>query len=649
MLERLVATILRAAILAALILAAAAVLGPPTMWRLPRAQYVVPVTAAVAWLVAIALHWLATRRGWQRTAVAALGGCAVFGAWLFMLLVWRPDLLADSAPARRAIIACVAVGIAGSLLLAPSRRPGTWIAAAAACVLAAAGLAVQVSYWQRWWPGPPVPERVTRLLDTSLYQLRVDEYLRYVPHHFRTGGGIEAWDDRFLLVTGDGRLYVFAENGNGGLDVTELPHRVPINPEEFVASAAEIYKDRPWKGVEAGVFRVAGALVMDSGGLRRVLVAHHWWDVQNSCFTLRLSALEGTPAELLAPDGGRSWRTVFDANPCLPLNTTNPAGPRFEGWENGGALARLQGDEILLTVGVHAFDGVTRPENYAQDDSSAYGKIMRIDVVTGEARVYTRGHRNAQGLLVAHDGSIWSSEHGPRGGDEINQIIEGQDYGFPSVTYGTDYAKRTWPLNDKPGFHDGYERPIYAFVPSIGPSAITEIVGPPFDRWEGDLVIGSLKGERLMRARIREERLIFSESMHIGRRIRDVHRTQDGRLLLWTDDSTIAFVAPTAVNRGEELAVQCTACHGFTEWIVSGERGPNLGGVAGRRVAGRDDYAYSDAMRAFGGRWTRERLDAFLADPQGTVPGTTMVFPGMPDPEERRLLIEYLENLAPPD
>jgi cytochrome c2 len=359
--------------------------------------------------------------------------------------------------------------------------------------------------------------------------------------------------------------------------------------------------------------------------------------------------LEGRPEEFRDPAAQLQWRTVYDAPPCLTLNTTNPTGPRFEGLENGGRMVVLEGEEILLTLGTHAFDGVVRPENLAQDPASGYGKIMRINVGTGEHRIFTSGHRNPQGLHIAADGEIWSAEHGPRGGDEINRIEEGRNYGWATVTYGTDYARRSWPLNQNPGSHVGFERPVYSFVPSLGLSALTSAGKAPFPLWEGDLLIGSLKGQTLFRARIRDERLIFAENIPMGARLRDVITAPDGRLVLWTDDSSVIFVEPTDVNQGESLAGTCVACHSLAEWDMSTALGPNLSGIVGRKVAARPDFRYSPALQSLGGRWTAERLDAFLANPQGFAPGTSMAFPGIADPAQRRQVIDYLGNMATPD
>jgi glucose/arabinose dehydrogenase len=118
--------------------------------------------------------------------------------------------------------------------------------------------------------------------------------------------------------------------------------------------------------------------------------------------------------------------------------------------------------------------------------SPSPGKVVAIDLVTKAARIIASGLRNPQGLLAARDGTIWLTEHGPQGGDEINIVREGANYGWPYVTYCTEYGwrpLRNWPLNPVQGRHDGYERPAFVFVPSIGISNLIQPDSREFPLW----------------------------------------------------------------------------------------------------------------------------------------------------------------------
>jgi cytochrome c len=119
---------------------------------------------------------------------------------------------------------------------------------------------------------------------------------------------------------------------------------------------------------------------------------------------------------------------------------------------------------------------------------------------------------------------------------------------------------------------------------------------------------------------------------------------RDGRVVLWTDTQDVIFLEPADQNSPQALKMQCAGCHTFNRRETA-SIGPNLWEIVGRRVGADNQFRYSDPMKDFGGRWTRERLDRFLADPKGTVPGTTMQFDGIADAEQRERLIDFLEEL----
>jgi cytochrome c2 len=377
----------------------------------------------------------------------------------------------------------------------------------------------------------------------------------------------------------------------------------------------------------------------------RLYAAHHFWNDAQKCFLVRVSYLEGRREELESARAALPWRTFFDTAPCLKLNTEGPRGVRFEGLENGGRMAMLTEKELLLTVGDHGFDGYNRLPSLAQDPSNSYGKILKIHLDTGQAETYSLGHRNAQGLYVDAQGHVWASEHGPRGGDELNLILPGVDYGWPQSAYGTDYTLHNWPLNPNPGRHEGYQKPVYAFVPSVGVSSLVGVSGERFDLWKDDLLIASLRMQTIWRTHLEEGRVVFAEPIQLSNRIRDLMIGHDGRLVVWTDEGDVLFIEPSRSQAGSALVSQCTGCHSLSPWDPA-FLAPTLASIMGRKVASRNDFEYSGALKKLGGRWTRERLDAFLANPQAVAPGTTMQFPGIQDPEQRAKLIAYLEQLA---
>lgn len=161
--------------------------------------------------------------------------------------------------------------------------------------------------------------------------------------------------------------------------------------------------------------------------------------------------------------------------------------------------------------------------------------------------IYSLGNRNVQGAaLHPVTGELWTHEHGPQGGDEVNVIRAGRNYGWPVITYGVEYVIGTQigEGTQKPGM----EQPLHLWVPSIAPSGLAFYQGDRFPRWRGDLFVGALRGQMLVRLRFDGEKLVREERLLEGKlgRIRDVRAGPDGYLYLLTDsgDGVIARLEP---------------------------------------------------------------------------------------------------------
>jgi glucose/arabinose dehydrogenase len=198
----------------------------------------------------------------------------------------------------------------------------------------------------------------------------------------------------------------------------------------------------------------------------------------------------------------------------------------------------------------------------AQNLRSHLGKIVRIDpdgLVPPDNPFWNRpdalpetwsyGHRNPQGLAVHPDtGKLWSHEHGPSGGDEINVIEPGKNYGWPVIGYGTGYAGAK--LHDGTQ-REGMEQPIKHWVQSIAPSGMAFYAGDMFPAWRGNLFVGALAGRMLVRLELDGERIVSEEHLLHGlnERIRDVRQGPDGALWLLTGNPAgrILRVVPAAL------------------------------------------------------------------------------------------------------
>ncbi|MEA3045862.1 MAG: aldose sugar dehydrogenase [Sphingomonadales bacterium] len=181
----------------------------------------------------------------------------------------------------------------------------------------------------------------------------------------------------------------------------------------------------------------------------------------------------------------------------------------------------------------------------AQDMSGNLGKVVRLNEdgsVPGDnpwsaqggvtAQIWTLGHRNLLGLAFAPDGNLWEVEMGPQGGDEVNLIQRGRNYGWPRASNGSHYNGRDIP-DHRAG--DGYEPPKIWWNPSISPSSILIYTGAMFPAWRGDALIGALSGQALIRADIDGANAAKADQWDMGARIREVEQAPDGSVWLLED------------------------------------------------------------------------------------------------------------------
>jgi cytochrome c2 len=483
-------------------------------------------------------------------------------------------------------------------------------------------------------------------LNSSLYGLKVTEYRTLIGPSQASGGAVSAFRDKFVVATGSGDVWLVSHSTpdhtakDHALTAQPLKPGVPINGREFAGVFGAVE--------DVGYFRTADLLAQDLGDHVRLFATHHFWKGEQKCFVVRVSMLD-LPAEQLLKGGDEhaQWRTIFESTPCVPLNTEGPLA-HFGGIQIGGRLALLSPHELLVAVGDHEHDGVNNPDVFPQDRGNSYGKTILIDLNDFSSQIYSIGHRNPQGLYADNADAIWLTEHGPQGGDELNLVHRGANYGWPLATYGTQYGAHFWQGDPVPGSHDGngFAQPFYSWVPSIGISNLLVVHGEQFKLWDQDLLISSLKDNAVYRARVRDSRIVMMERIPFGRRIRDITQGADGQLMIWTDKGGLLEIqVDNEVGSGETVFTACSGCHMIGEGNDNGI-GPDLRKVVNRPVASAPEYRYSSALGNLGGKWTRERLDKFLTNPQAYVPGTKMQFPGIADPARRGLLIEFLASGA---
>jgi glucose/arabinose dehydrogenase len=216
----------------------------------------------------------------------------------------------------------------------------------------------------------------------------------------------------------------------------------------------------------------------------------------------------------------------------------------------GGRVLFDKEGHLFVSTGERS-DLATRP--LAQEVSSGLGKIIRITKEGQPAsdnpfkvqaaalpELYSIGHRNPQGLAIhPQTGDLWASEHGPRGGDEINKIKAGGNYGWPVITYGIEYSGAT--IGEGITQKEGMEQPVYYWDPVVSPSGMTFYNSDRIKEWKNDLFIGSLSATHIVRLVIKNDRVVGEERLLAGeqQRFRDITQGKDGALYAITDQGRL--------------------------------------------------------------------------------------------------------------
>ena len=322
---------------------------------------------------------------------------------------------------------------------------------------------------------------------------------------------------------------------DGTMLVTERPGRMRI-----VTAAGEVsapLKDVPevWASGQGGLLDV----VIDKSFAQNRTIYF--------CFAER-TLLGGRTAVARAKlDGGKDRldevRIIF-----------RQEGPLSSGNHFGCRIVQAEDGNLFVTLGEHFTH-----RDRAQTLDNHLGKIIRIapdgsvpsgNPFAGRAgalpEIWSYGHRNPQSLAIhPTSGELWEIEHGPRGGDEVNLIGKGKNYGWPVIGYGIDYSGAK--IHDATA-KDRMEQPLKYWVPSIAPSGMAFYTGKLFPKWDGSLFLGALRGAMLVRLTLNGNTVTSEERLlqNLNERIRDVRQGPDGALWLLTDSANgrVLRVAP---------------------------------------------------------------------------------------------------------
>lgn len=428
--------------------------------------------------------------------------------------------------------------------------------------------------------------------------------------------------------------------------------KVPMNYEELLSSSlVEL------EGFDLFRYRVSGLYAEKNQDDTYTLYAsHNFYEKDQNCISFNISKTSFSINEnTLKQNTG--WETIFTADPCIfPEKNIGFVNP-FPGHMAGGKIVEYDDNTLLVSVGSFSTDP-SLFTSLPMDTLSSIGKILLINKTTGESRIFAKGFRNPQGLFIDSSGTIWSTDHGPYGGDELNIIKENGNYGWPIVTYGINYRREEWPHSLNQGRHENYDKPVFVWMPAIAPANISQIQGDKFSLWNRDLIIGGLTGRGLHRLRIENgNRVIYNEMIRLGHRIRDLAILPDEKIVLLTDEGSLFILddgGPLYDEIGTEMQARiaaldlfdqliddidktelpreqlnaesiytrhCSSCHFLAEIH---DVGPHLNNLFAREVGGLADFNYSYNLKESSEKWSPDLLKSFLLEPDNRFPNTSM-------------------------
>lgn len=350
------------------------------------------------------------------------------------------------------------------------------------------------------------------VINANYFNLQLEQY-KFKDNFRGAGGAILARGNWLLYASGDGQFVK--------VDISKKAYQKDYLPKlEMGETAIEKSKRITYKELLPRV--------------HDVIYYNSTYYVSYDRYTEKDDAIHFVISRLNESD--MRWQDIYNS---LPLDVS------YYALGNGGKMAISNSkSKLFFTVGDYSLDRLNGlPSDIApQNKSLPWGKVNCIDLKSGSTLMYSYGHRNPMGLLMMADGRLLESENGPRGGDELNIIRNGGNYGWPYQSYGIKYD--SWKSYaeglDEPR-KKRYIAPIIAFVPSIAPTSLIQIKN--FDsKWDEDILMGSLRAKSLFHIKLLKDRALYSEQVYIGKRIRDLKQINEIIILL-DDESHLIFLS----------------------------------------------------------------------------------------------------------
>ena len=340
------------------------------------------------------------------------------------------------------------------------------------------------------------------------------------------GGYIEYYSNNQLIgANGKGEMFILSIN------------KEEINIKSLKSNLHEIFLSQDFKGKILpdlqGRFSIRDIL-LDRESNR--ILASMYVDINNEgCYGMGIYESFLEPSLAIDKQENLDFKLYFKTKNC---------NSNFNGHAGGGRM-KILNQNVIFTVG--SFDVIKQPgANLAELDLSDIGKVYSIDR-EGKATTLSSGHRNQQGLVIV-DNQIFITEHGPQGGDEINLIEPGGHYGWPYYAYGFEYSNKAVYRTK----HEGkYKKPLFYFTPSIATSEIIFYDKDEFPYWKDKFIVSSLKDRSLYLLDYdkNNKRILSSEKIDVGERVRDLTTLPDGKIVIITDNKRVLLLSKSSRKR----------------------------------------------------------------------------------------------------
>ena len=316
----------------------------------------------------------------------------------------------------------------------------------------------------------------------------------------------------------DGRLLL----GGGSTGFTLFLYDLTNQQQITIGRAAAA-----WERINDSRFAITDISVLtQTAETAQLLISYPRFNSEGRCVTVVVYSYRANFGAQPSLKRGKMW---FQSKPCVAISAVQHAAGRME---------LIDAKSAYLTIGDLGY-----PEIGDKTKRGTLGTVMKISAK--KVTQISSGHRNAQGiLLIGKD--LYTSEHGPRGGDELNLIQQGIDYGWPTVTYGERYSPGDYVSPTNPESHNGFRKPLTYWVPSVAPTELIQLpAASAWGQWSSSIVMGTLREESLIFIQMNNKRVVGQmQTVNVYERIRDLDVTKDGSIIATTDSGKLLVINP---------------------------------------------------------------------------------------------------------